>query len=122
MKRFFDQEDTPDARRRMRRFWSVVILGIFWLSLTVLDSTLAKRTQAVIDAAWAQATVFGPGPAWQWRVQGLEADVCNALTGGLWLSWVMRKSSDLRWPPGLQASVEGGSCRRSGGNTVVFRR
>jgi hypothetical protein len=106
----------------MRRFWTVVTLGILWFSLSVLDGTLAKRAQAVIDAAWAQATVLGPAPVWQWRVQGLEADVCNALTGGLWLSWVMPKSSALRWPPELKARVEGGSCRRSGGNTVVFSR
>ena len=122
MKRFFDPGESPEARSRMRRFWTVVFLGVLWLSLSVLDATLARRAQAVIDAAQAQSRLPAAGGEWAWQVHGLEADMCNALTGGLWLSWVMRKSSALQWPPGLKVRSSNGSCQRLGGNTMIFYR
>jgi hypothetical protein len=106
----------------MRRFWTVVFLGVLWLSLSVLDTTLARRAQAVIDAAQAQSRMSGAGAEWAWRVRGLEADMCNALTGGLWLSWVMRKSSALDWPAGLKVKSENDGCQRFGANTLIFYR
>jgi len=53
-------------------------------------------------------------------VAGVQADLCNAFTGGLWFGFVMPRSESVRkFHPDVRS--RSGFCDRSGTNTLLFR-
>ncbi len=105
------------------RAGAVYLLGVL-LVLVILDHFLALRVEAALGEAREQIAVGRPMVAEDAGlrvhvIEGLEADLCNALTGGLWLSVLLPQTRSAARFDDLVAEPVGGRCRRGSSRNAV---
>ncbi|MDP2479650.1 MAG: hypothetical protein Q8W51_07945 [Candidatus Palauibacterales bacterium] len=97
--------------------------------LRVMDGAAYRRAERLYDRVERVARsgrseagfeVRRAGDARVVVVSGVQADMCNAFTGGLWFGFLMPRLSSVR---DLHPDVRSrsGFCARSGTNTLLFR-
>jgi len=97
--------------------------------LRVMDGAAYRRAEQLCDRAERVARseqseagfdVHRVDDARVVTVSGVQADMCNAFTGGLWFGFLMPRLSSV---PDLCPDVRShsGFCARSGTNTLLFR-
>lgn len=110
----------------------LLIAALFLLAvvagLQVMDAMLYRRAKRLYDRA-ASAAGAGAGEAdlhvtrrggeLVVAASGVQADVCNALTGRMWFSFLMPRSAGLAGlHPGVRSRTD--SCERASPNTLLF--
>lgn len=108
----------------------LVFLGAVAVVLGVLDLVLARKVGGALERARAALHVPPPtgsvgGPAAgsaAFLLEPLGADLCNALTGGVWFSRLLPRTRRAMAFDDLIAEPVDGACRRhSRSNGVIFR-
>ncbi|MBP7434007.1 hypothetical protein KA996_10730 [bacterium] len=99
----------------MKKFARIsVFLSAIVLIFMFLDFMLAKRAKEIISDVQSRKTekiiIFNDQPG----------DICNALTGGIWLKPVMIFTNKLEMLPNCKVSVTGGYCSRAKKHQIVF--
>lgn len=93
------------------------------LTLAALDRHLAGRVAATLELAAIALGDAGEGGADGFELPGVEADLCNALTGGIWFAWILPRTRVEAGRSPFHVEAVGGRCRRTrGGTTLFFRR
>lgn len=122
----------PSSVTRTRRTapLGLLFLGGVAIVLGTMDALLARRVGTALDLARAALTAplphTGAPPASRapttFILEPIEADLCNALTGGVWFSWLLPRTRRAMAFDDLATEPAGGVCRRSSSsNGVVFR-
>jgi hypothetical protein len=112
----------PPIRRNQAMVALLFLAGVA-LTLAVLDRHLAGRVGATLDLAAIALGEAGGGGADRFDLPGVEADLCNALTGGIWFAWILPRTRVAAGHNPFHVEAVGGRCQRTRrGNTLVFRR
>jgi len=93
-----------------------IFFAVAAATLMMLDYMLAKKAEEFIDQVEIRkksekVIVFKDQPA----------DICNALTGGVWLKPLMIFTAKIKAPEGCDVSVKGGRCSRAQKHDVIFK-
>jgi hypothetical protein len=108
----------------MRWIRGALLIGGVVLVLVVLESWLLSRVENLVGGVQADRARWlaqgQPLHEWRIRVDDVEADVCNTLTGGLWFDFMLPRARNYELPTGLGLSHDGRRCRRHGDNVIFF--
>ncbi len=113
----------PGSLRRL--LVPVLFAGSLWLVWSLLDARLAGEAEALLAAAQADLHQHQLGAhadqAWRYHTPPLEADVCNVLSGGLWLGFLLPKSNRVTLPDEMRLEPARFSrCGRGSRTVLVF--
>ena len=104
------------------------VVAVVWV-LHFMDRSAYGRAERLYDRVRRAARSGEAAPDLQLRrdgdavvvaASGIQADMCNAFTGGLWFDFLMPRLSSVRH---LHPNVRSrsGYCDRAGTNTLLFR-
>jgi hypothetical protein len=87
------------------------------LILAVLDRDLAGRVGYTLESARIGLAEAGADSVERFELAGVEADLCNAITGGVWLAWILPRTREAARDIEFHVEAAGRRCRRTGGGT-----
>lgn len=107
----------------MRAVRILIVLSLMLGLFQILDWHLVSRADALVEPVILDyrrhLSEARPLP-WTRQIDGVEADLCNTLTGGIWGRFLLPRSARYRLPESLVVEVKSGFCRRHHKSTLVF--
>lgn len=101
-----------------------IVLVLDWFAFEKAQR-ICERAERVAQTGQSESEFHftAVGDARIVKVSGIEADMCNAFTGGTWFRFLMPRLSRAQDLCGKDVRSQSGYCSRSrgGANTLVFR-